>query len=280
MTDRDSHVLTRRSHLGYRPKTEIREKIPSNAPTSSPLAPSHAAAPAGEASEPEREPIEQQHRPGGNRVRSAGPRPSASSGRVTRIQVGTSSARTSAAKKPLAAPQHRALNEAHRPQATHLPSTDNSGDVTASPERTWESAAARQPHTPTPTPTLQKTGDRESSHTEGPGTSTAFPLSTLPTSPIDNSGDTPPPTPPTDNTGDVTHQRGRSRPKAAKNTQASSATQEPIMDTPGANLEAMANLQADELQKIIKSLQGIAASRTGTNTPTAPQPPHIPAATT
>ena len=51
------------------------------------------------------------------------------------------------------------------------------------------------------------------------------------------------------------------------------------MATPGANLKALANLQADELQKLIEVLQGIAASRKGT-TPTASQHPHVPAATT
>ena len=52
------------------------------------------------------------------------------------------------------------------------------------------------------------------------------------------------------------------------------------MATLGANLKAMANLQANEFQKIIKSLQVIAEARTVMNTLTAPQPPHIPAATT
>ena len=42
------------------------------------------------------------------------------------------------------------------------------------------------------------------------------------------------------------------------------------MATPGANLNALANLQAYELQKVIESLQGIVESRTGTNTPIAP----------
>ena len=74
--------------------------------------------------------------------------------------------------------------------------------------------------------------------------------------------------------------RLRARPRAANNHLAISATQDPTMATTGANLEALANLQADKLQKIIKSLQGIVAARTGTNTPTTPQPPHIPAATT
>ena len=51
------------------------------------------------------------------------------------------------------------------------------------------------------------------------------------------------------------------------------------MATLGANLEALANLQEDELQNLIESLQDLAADRTGT-TLTAPQPPHVPAATT
>ena len=51
------------------------------------------------------------------------------------------------------------------------------------------------------------------------------------------------------------------------------------MATLGANLEALENIQADELQKLIESLKGISAARTGT-IPTAPQPPHVPAATT
>ena len=46
------------------------------------------------------------------------------------------------------------------------------------------------------------------------------------------------------------------------------------MATSGAILEALTNLQEDELQKFILSLQGIAEARTGT-TPTAPHPPHI-----
>ena len=50
------------------------------------------------------------------------------------------------------------------------------------------------------------------------------------------------------------------------------------MATPGANLKALTNLHADELQKLIEGLQSLAAARTGT-TPTAPQPPHIPAVT-
>ena len=49
------------------------------------------------------------------------------------------------------------------------------------------------------------------------------------------------------------------------------------MATPGANLDALANLQADELRKIIESPQGMAASRTeGTPTPTTPQRPPTP----
>ena len=70
------------------------------------------------------------------------------------------------------------------------------------------------------------------------------------------------------------------RPIASNNPPASSAIQEPTMATPGVNLEALANLQADEIRKLIKSLQGLAAARTGKNTaPTAPQPPPIPATT-
>ena len=51
------------------------------------------------------------------------------------------------------------------------------------------------------------------------------------------------------------------------------------MANPGANVEALANLQADELQKLSESLQGIAAARTGV-TPTDPQPSTVPAETT
>ena len=68
-------------------------------------------------------------------------------------------------------------------------------------------------------------------------------------------------------------------PREANNPPETSATQEPMMATPGANLESLENLQAEELQNIIKSLQGLAAAKKGTNTPTAPQPPHIPVAT-
>ena len=74
--------------------------------------------------------------------------------------------------------------------------------------------------------------------------------------------------------------RWRARPRAANNTQARPAPHDPSTATPGAKLQALANLQADKLQKLIEILQGIAAARTGTNTPTAPQPPHIPVATT
>ena len=149
---------------------------------SSPPAPRHAATPAGEASESEKELQEQGRCPGGTWVRSARPCPSASSGRVIRSQARTHSARTLAAKKPvlsatkrasdvidsappqhrkekhLAAPLHRALNEAHCSHPPPSPLTVNSGDATASPARTWESAVARGPNTPTLTPTLQKTG--------------------------------------------------------------------------------------------------------------------------
>ena len=43
------------------------------------------------------------------------------------------------------------------------------------------------------------------------------------------------------------------------------------------NLDALSNLQADELRKLMESLQGLAASRTeGVPTPTTPQLPHAP----
>ena len=49
------------------------------------------------------------------------------------------------------------------------------------------------------------------------------------------------------------------------------------MATPGVNLEALANLQADELIKLIEILQGLAASRTeGAPTPTTPRRPNTP----
>ena len=51
------------------------------------------------------------------------------------------------------------------------------------------------------------------------------------------------------------------------------------MAAPGASLEALTKFQADEIEKIIESLQGIAAASTGTTT-TAPQPPYVPAVTT
>ena len=51
------------------------------------------------------------------------------------------------------------------------------------------------------------------------------------------------------------------------------------MDTPGVNLDALANLQADETRKLIESLQGLAASRTeGAPTPTTPRRPPAPTA--
>ena len=51
------------------------------------------------------------------------------------------------------------------------------------------------------------------------------------------------------------------------------------MATPSVSLEALANLQADDIQKLIEILQCIAEARTRT-TPTAPQTPHVPAVTT
>ena len=45
-----------------------------------------------------------------------------------------------------------------------------------------------------------------------------------------------------------------------------------MMATPGMNLDDLANLQADELQKLVEILQGLAASRQEEATPTQ-QPP-------
>ena len=100
---------------------------------------------------------------------------------------------------------------------------------------------------------------------EVPGANTAFHTTAWPTSPTENPEDTPSLTPLTENTVDARHHI--------------QATQEPTMATPGANLKDLANIQADELHKIIDILQGLAASRTGT-TSTAPQPPQFPAETT
>ena len=118
----------------------LRKTIPSNAPTSSPPAPSHATAPAREASEPEKGPQEKLRRPSGTRVCIARPLTSASSGRVTRSQAGTSSARTPAAKNPIAAPRYPTPDGARNPHTSHSPSTDNSGAATASHTKVFELA--------------------------------------------------------------------------------------------------------------------------------------------
>ena len=196
--------------------------IPSNAPTSSPPAPSHAAAPAGEASETEKVPQEKLSCPSGTRVRSARPYPSASSGRITRSQAGTISIRTPVAKNPIAAPGRRAPDRSHHLHTSHSPPTDHSGAATESTTKNWASAAAQQQRPPTLTPNL--TRDRDINRTEGPGANTA-----VPTSPTENPEDTPPLNPPMETTGGVRHQ--------------SQATQDPKMSAPGANLKALANLQ-------------------------------------
>ena len=50
------------------------------------------------------------------------------------------------------------------------------------------------------------------------------------------------------------------------------------METPVVNLDALANLQEDELRKLIASLKSLEVSSTEeTQTPTDPQPPPIPA---
>ena len=77
----------------------------------------------------------------------------------------------------------------------------------------------------------------------------------------------------------VIHSQGRwsARPRVANNPQANTEAPEPKMATPGVNLDALANLQTDELRNLIESLQGLSASRTEENpTLTAPQPPPIP----
>ena len=52
------------------------------------------------------------------------------------------------------------------------------------------------------------------------------------------------------------------------------------MNTPGVNLDALANLQADELRKLIESQKGLASYRTeGAPKPTTPQRPPTPATT-
>ena len=52
------------------------------------------------------------------------------------------------------------------------------------------------------------------------------------------------------------------------------------MANPGINLEALENFQTDDLRKLIESLQGLAAARTGDDAkPAVPNPPHIPVIT-
>ena len=46
------------------------------------------------------------------------------------------------------------------------------------------------------------------------------------------------------------------------------------MATPGMNLDALSSLQADELRKLIESIQGLAASRQEETTPTRQPPVH------
>ena len=176
--------------------------------------------------------------------------PCGASASGTRIQR-TISTRNPAAKKPSVTPRRRPPDRSHHPHTSPSPTTDHYGDATASLTRNWASAAAQRQHAPTPNPNI--TGYRDSNRTEGLKANTTLYTAASPLSL--------PPTPPTENTGDVRYQ--------------SRTTQEPTMATPGASLEALKNLQADELEKLIERLQGIAVSRTGT-TPTAPQPPHAP----
>ena len=46
------------------------------------------------------------------------------------------------------------------------------------------------------------------------------------------------------------------------------------MTTPSMNLDALVSLQADEIQQLIESLQGLAASRQEETTPTQQPPVH------
>ena len=111
--------------------------------------------------------------------------------------------------------------------------------------RNWEYYAAHRQQPTTPNPNLM--GNRDSNRTEEQVSNTAFPTGLM------------------ENTGDIRHK--------------SQATQETMMATPGVNLEALANFQAWDLQKLIKNLQGLAAARTET-TSSARQPPHVSVATT
>ena len=131
--------------------------IPSNVHTSPPPAPSHTAAPAGDTRETEKGPQYKIRRPSGTRVCSARPYPSTSSGCVTRSQSGKISARTLAAKKPIAAPCHRAPDETHHPHNPHSPPTDHSGATTATTKMNWASATAQRQQPPTTTSNI--TGD-------------------------------------------------------------------------------------------------------------------------
>ena len=139
----------------------------------------------GGAIDPEKASSKKKHCPGGNLVRGARPLSSASSRRVTMSQAGTRSARTFAENNPvspatkgsadvtdpkppqpqkekhLAPPQLRALDEAHCPNHSLSPPTDNSGNATESPAKvTWADAAERKTNAPIPTPTLHKTGEK------------------------------------------------------------------------------------------------------------------------
>ena len=66
--------------------------------------------------------------------------------------------------------------------------------------------------------------------------------------------------------------RGSTRPQVTTDPKVSTEDPAPTMATPGMNIDALASLQADELRKLIKSLQGLAASRQEEAIPTQ-QPP-------
>ena len=73
--------------------------------------------------------------------------------------------------------------------------------------------------------------------------------------------------------------RWSARPMTPSNHPERTDAQEPTMATPGANIEALASLQAYELSKITEIIQGLVAARTAKEKPTPPtsQAPHIPA---
>ena len=71
-----------------------------------------------------------------------------------------------------------------------------------------------------------------------------------------------------------TQQQGTARPQGTTDHQASTEVPTQTMATPSMNLDALASFQADELRKLIESLQGLAESRQGGTTPMQQPPIH------